>query len=298
MDIRQLRYFVTIADEGGISAAARKLYMTQPPLSSQMSLLEKELETPLFFRTYEGVHLTEAGKLLYHRAKDLLLLVEQAAQDVKSAAHGKSGILRVGMVSSVSGSLGIEWICAFSRMYPDISVEISEANTYSLIEQVRENLVRAAVVRTPFRDCGLPATPLSGERLIAILPETVPQIDRPANMHALSAHPLLIYRRWEHILRQRFDALGLPMDVRCLCDDARTAVRLAEQGMGVCIAPASSLCLARGGLCAVEIPDMDIRSDIVLLSAADLAPDEPAALFAAMLREGQKSGAIPGDPLL
>ena len=51
MDIRQLRYFVTIADEGGISAAARKLYMTQPPLSSQLSLLEKELGTPLFFRT-------------------------------------------------------------------------------------------------------------------------------------------------------------------------------------------------------------------------------------------------------
>ena len=116
-------------------------------------------------------------------------------------------------------------------------------------------------------------------------------------MRAPSAHPLLIQRRGEQILRQRSEALGPPMDVRCLCDDARTAVRLAEQGMGVCIAPVSSLCLARGGLCAAEISDMDIRSDIVLLSAADLTPDEPAALFAAMLREGQMCGAISGSPL-
>ena len=285
MDIRQLRYFVTIADEGGISAAARKLYMTQPPLSSQLSLLEKELGTPLFFRTYEGVRLTEAGKRLYRHARELLRLSEIAEEDVRAVTHGKSGILRVGMVSSVVGSYGIGWLSDFCGRFPDITVQIGEANTYDLIEQIRKNLLRCAVVRTPFRDYGLPAIPVMTEKLIAILPAAAASASRPHSLSDLSARPLVIYRRWEQILRQTFEMHGLSMDVRCLCDDAKTAVAIAEAGLGVCIAPASSLSLGKGDLCACEIADLDIRSDIVLLTAADLSPDEAAWHFREYLQQ-------------
>jgi len=288
MDIRQLHYFVTIADEGGISAAARKLYMTQPPLSSQMSLLEKELGTPLFFRTYEGVRLTEAGKRLYRHARELLRLSEIAEEDVRSVTHGKSGILRIGMVSSVVGSYGIGWLSGFCRRFPEVTVQLGEANTYDLIEQIRKNLLRCAVVRTPFRDYGLPAIPVMTEKLIAIMPPDA-ESARPHSLSDLSARPLIIYRRWEQILRQTFEMHGLSMDVRCLCDDAKTAVSLAEEGLGICIAPASSLSLGKGDLCACDIGDLDIRSDIVLLTAADLSPDEPAWHYREFLRETVKA---------
>lgn len=289
MDIRQLRYFVTIADEGGISAAARKLYMTQPPLSSQLSLLEKELGTPLFFRTYEGVRLTEAGKRLYRHAREMLRLSEIAEEDVRAVTQGKSGILRVGMVSSVVGSYGVGWLSGFCRRFPDVTVQIGEANTYDLVEQIRKNLLRCAVVRTPFRNFGLAATPLMTEKLIAVLPTASDGCDCPHTLRELSARPLIVYRRWEQILRQAFEMRGLSMNIRCLCDDAKTAVSLAEEGLGICIVPASSLSLGKGDLCACDIDDLDIRSDIVLLSAADLSPDEPAWHFREYLSKTKES---------
>ena len=71
MDLKQLKYFVTVAEEGTISAAAKKLFMSQPPLSIQMKLLEQELGCPLFERGQKHIRLTDTGKLLYDRAQNI-----------------------------------------------------------------------------------------------------------------------------------------------------------------------------------------------------------------------------------
>ncbi len=87
MDLKQLRYFTTVAEEGTISAAAKKLFMSQPPLSTQMKLLEQELGCSLFERGQKHIRLTETGRLLYDRAQTLLRMEASMRQDVEACAR-------------------------------------------------------------------------------------------------------------------------------------------------------------------------------------------------------------------
>lgn len=101
MDLKQLRYFTTVAEEGTISAAAKKLFMSQPPLSTQMKLLEQELGCSLFERGQKHIRLTETGRLLYDRAQTLLRMEASMRQDVEACARTEKDTIRIGVVSSV-----------------------------------------------------------------------------------------------------------------------------------------------------------------------------------------------------
>ncbi len=83
MDIKRLKYFLTIAEEGSITGAAKKLYMFQPPLSQQLKLLEEELEVELFERRNKKIYLTEAGRMLQNRAEQILELTESTLKEFK-----------------------------------------------------------------------------------------------------------------------------------------------------------------------------------------------------------------------
>ena len=158
MDIRQLIYFATIVEEGSISAAAKKLHLSQPPLSYQLKLLEEELHLQLLQRGARGVQLTEAGKVLYKRAQGILELTERTQKELQAMAGGFAGTLHIGTVSSSGASL-LDWrIPAFHEQYPQIGFAIHEGNTFELMEMLESGLIELAVVRTPLprRAGGLP----------------------------------------------------------------------------------------------------------------------------------------------
>ena len=149
MDLKQLRYFVTVVETGSISAAARKLYMTQPPLSARMQALEQELGCPLLERGARRVELTDAGRRLYERAKTLLELEQTAREEVRACADPAGGVLRLGVVSSVAGEMVPRWLTAFTRQMPGVQLRLTEANTFRLLEQLRQGHIQLAIVRTP-----------------------------------------------------------------------------------------------------------------------------------------------------
>ena len=95
MDFHQLQYFVAIAESGSITAAAKKLFLSQPPLSMQMKRLEKELGCVLFLRGAREVQLTEAGKLLYTRAKSMLELRRITEEELAVCSEQTSGTIRL-----------------------------------------------------------------------------------------------------------------------------------------------------------------------------------------------------------
>ena len=103
MNLRQLEYFMAIAEEHQITAAARRLHITQPPLSYELSSLERELGVKLIERGPRSAELTEAGQLLYARAERILSLTSAATREVKSFGQGTSGTLSVGIISSAGG---------------------------------------------------------------------------------------------------------------------------------------------------------------------------------------------------
>ena len=163
MDLKRLYYFITVVNEGNISHAAKKLHMSQPPLSTQMHLLEKELSCVLFERGSRQIHLTEAGKLLYERALTMLELSNQTKKELLDYQNGTSGSLRLGVISSVSCTLLNQWIKNFHHQHPEIHFELFEANTYQLLEQLKANIIEIAIVRTPFHAASFDCIFLQGD---------------------------------------------------------------------------------------------------------------------------------------
>ena len=106
MDIRQLQYFVRIADEGSITGAARSLHMSQPPLSMQMKLLEEELGVTLFDRGSRTIRLTDAGKLLYNRAQGILELSGATVRELKDFGNGLERCVWASFPRRAPGRLG------------------------------------------------------------------------------------------------------------------------------------------------------------------------------------------------
>ena len=284
MDLKQLSYFVAIAEEGSITAAARRLYLSQPPLSTQMKLLEQELGCQLFERGRNAIRLTEQGAILYRHAVTLLEISRAAKDEVLASTGEVRGTLRLGVVSSVVSAHAAGWIARFSQAYPKVRVELFEANTYDLLEKLHNRIIHLAIVRTPFRGDRVACRKLLDEPMLAIGPQAMLP-EAQVSPEALCALPLISYRRWESILRQYFEEYGLAVSFRALCDDARTAVCLAEAGLGVCVAPQSAASLPRGqGLVARPLT-RPLRSEIALVFPEEGRLPAAARRFAELLEQ-------------
>lgn len=244
VDIRQLLYFTTIAEEGSISAAAKKLHLSQPPLSYQMKLLEEELHLPLIERSARGIELTEAGRVLYKRAQGILELSELTRKEMLAMASGFTGTLHIGTVSSSGASL-LGWrIPAFHQKYPQIGFAIHEGNTFELMEMLESGLIELAIVRTPFHSDQLNCLYLSPEPMIAagaasFFPAGMPS-GQPISLELLGHAPVILYRRFEKILLSLCEQKGITPQVFCIADDARTTLMWAEAGLGVAVVPQSA----------------------------------------------------------
>lgn len=244
MDIRQLLYFTTIAEEGSISAAAKKLHLSQPPLSYQMKLLEEELHLPLIERSARGIALTEAGRVLYKRAQGILELSELTRKEMLAMASGFTGTLHIGTVSSSGASL-LGWrIPAFHQKHPQIGFAIHEGNTFELMEMLESGLIELAIVRTPFHNDQLNCLYLSPEPMIAagaasFFPAGMPS-GQPISLELLGHAPVILYRRFEKILLSLCEQKGITPQVFCIADDARTTLMWAEAGLGVAVVPQST----------------------------------------------------------
>ena len=244
MDIRQLLYFTTIAEEGSISAAAKKLHLSQPPLSYQMKLLEEELHLPLIERSARGIALTEAGRVLYKRAQGILELSELTRKEMLAMASGFTGTLHIGTVSSSGASL-LGWrIPAFHQKYPQMGFAIHEGNTFELMEMLESGLIELAIVRTPFHNDQLNCLYLSPEPMIAagaasFFPAGMPS-GQPISLELLGHAPVILYRRFEKILLSLCEQKGITPQVFCIADDARTTLMWAEAGLGVAVVPQSA----------------------------------------------------------
>lgn len=217
MDLKQLQYFVAAADEGSISGAARRLFITQPPVSVQIQQLEKELGGPLVIRGGRRLELTPAGHELYRHATLLLALSRVAAEDVRAVQSGQHGVLRLGVVSSVGCAMAADWLADFCREQPDIDCELTEANTYELLEKLRAHVIDLCIARRPFPDEGYASVLLQSEELMQFASPAFPISN---GWGTLSDQPLITYRRWESILRRQIEDRALTLRLRCLCDDA------------------------------------------------------------------------------
>jgi DNA-binding transcriptional LysR family regulator len=288
MELRQLRYFAAVVEEGTVTGAAARLAMTQPPLTAQLHALEQELGCRLFEHEGRRLRLTEAGRILYARARAIQGLCDAAAAEMADYGAGTVGTLRLGVVSSVRGELLGEWLARFSARWPGVRFDLNGENTYRQLELVRTGQVDLAVVRTPFAPEGLEQLPLRRESMVAAgLPAFFAGAPAgPLPLSALEGRPLILYRRWEEVLRGRFEAAGCRAQVICRNDDAPTTLALARSGLGVGILPASGLPEAAPAELTVRpLADEALHTEIAAVCAGYRRLPRPARLFWEMLAE-------------
>ena len=168
MELRQLSYFTTIVNEGNISQAAKKLNISQPPLSHQMKLLESELGVTLFERGSRRIRLTPAGKTFYDRALAILDLSQAARTELTAQKQEIQGVVRLGIISSAVEFVTRHYLAPFRRSYPKALFELHESNSYHLLDLLHSNQIDLAVIRTPFAKAGLEMQTLPPEAFLAI----------------------------------------------------------------------------------------------------------------------------------
>src|SRR5260221_5344358 len=152
MELRHLRYFVAVAEEGHVTRAAERLGIQQPPLSQQIRALETELQVQLFRRKPRGVELTQAGQALFAEAQSILQQVEHAVGAARRTARGEAGRIGLGFTSSASFHPFVpRLIRDYRAAHPLVALSLEESGTGELVASLLDERLDAAVVRSPIR---------------------------------------------------------------------------------------------------------------------------------------------------
>lgn len=290
MELRQLRYFVAVAEERHFSRAARVLRLSQPPLSAQIKRLEEELGVKLLERSTRKVVLTDAGEAFLERARSILEEVEGARDVALGAEHGLRGRLAVGFISSATLHLLPPTVRLFRERFEGVEVELKELTSGQQIDALYAGEIRIGLVRLPLRAPGLRFERLLEERLLVALPTEHPleSLDR-VPLEAISDSPLIFYYRQlmpslhDQVveLYQRVDAFPR---VAQYAVHVQTIVGLVASGVGLAILPASAERVSREG---VIYRPLDVSDATSWVGLAWVEGDNSALVknFAATVRE-------------
>jgi DNA-binding transcriptional LysR family regulator len=245
MELRQLRYFLVVADELHFARAAERLHITQPPLTVAVRRLERELGVRLFDRTTRRVTLTAAGQAFRDRIQVAVADIDDAAGDVADVAAGKSGKIRVGFVSSASYTTVPEAIRAFRQHRPRVDLVLHPLTSGEQVEQLLDGNLDLGLIRDPGDVPGLNLELLSTEDLVAVLPEThrlaAAEEVRPKD---LEGEPMILFPY--HLMPgfvarvfRLFDSLPTPPLVVQQAIHQETVLGLVAAGLGISVLPES-----------------------------------------------------------
>lgn len=276
MNLKQLEYFVAIAEEGQITAAARRLNISQPPLSYELGKLEDELETKLVVRGPRACTLTEAGQLLYERAVRLLAMAQATKAEVACVGKGMTGCLRLACVPSAAGLVPGARLRELAELYPDVSIEVTRAATGEALELLDAGLVDVAVVRTPFSSEGLRCRYAAAEPMVAVMPaELEAGGEMECGLGDLAGCPLVVARNDHARLEQVFSGQDIDFCCSVQTDDQMSAALWAREGMGVALVARSLIRVADTGECYIKelrCKELETRLAVVWQAQRTLSP--------------------------
>ena len=248
MELRHLRYFVAVAEEGHITRAAERLGIQQPPLSQQIQALERELEAQLFRRKPRGVELTPAGEALLVEARAILARADEAIAATKRAAQGETGRIGIGFTSSASFHPFVPRVIrAFREAFPLVALALEESGTTELVEALRKQTIDAAFVRSPVGESAdLFVRPLLEERMVAALPSghMLTAVLEPLPLAALADETFILYRRpvgpgLHDAIIAACDRAGFSPKIGQEAPRMMSTLSLVAAGLGVTVVPAS-----------------------------------------------------------
>ena len=247
MDLRQLRYFAAVARERNFTRAAELLHIAQPPLSRQIQLLEGELGVTLIIRKSRPVKLTDAGRLFYEQALQILGRVDQMKDATRRVGMNRNPVLSIGFVpSTLYGGLP-SLVRKLRQHAPELDIQLLEMLSIQQIQALKEGRIDVGFGRLKHSDPNTDSTLLREERLVAALPMTsaLAKDESPLPFSAITGQKLIVYPKEprpsyaDQILTLLEDQEIRPAEV-IEVREIQTALGLVAAESGLCIIPSSA----------------------------------------------------------
>lgn len=276
MDIRQLEYFVRVAENRSFSRAAMVLDIAQSALSRQVRALEVELRLSLLTRTGRGVELTEAGERLHAHAVTLLQQLESARNDMQSSRGEPVGHVSIGFPPSIAGHITVSLVERFKRELPRARLSVVEGLSSHMSEWLVAGRIDLAVLYNPDPSLDLEFTPVFSESLCLVSPpgdNSATAIPRTAALSDLAALPLILPER-SHMVRRLLERQatlsGWTLHVAWEVSSVQAIIDLVCAGHGHAVLPRSSIRQVRRARGPRIRPLMDPGTDVVVSLARPL----------------------------
>lgn len=253
IELRHLRYFSAVAEELHFGRAARRLHLSQPPLSQQIRRLEELLGYPLFVRTSRAVRLTSAGEVFLERAQRTLRKMEEDVEAMRRVARGEAGTLAVGFIGSGMLTALPAMLGQYRARFPKVTLQLREFHTSGVIRALKEGALDVGFLRDGDPTEGLQIEPIFSEAFLVIIPAKHPLAvrseRRTVDASELKDEPFVFFsptagdRAYEKPI-SICEAAGFRPRVVQEAPQWLTIMRLVGAGLGVSIGPA---CVERIG---------------------------------------------------
>lgn len=255
MEIRQLRYFIAVAESGNFTRAALRMHVSQPPLSVQIKALEDELGTQLLDRTNRGASLTAAGVAFLEEVRAALDRLEVARRRALLAGQGDSGTVSVGFVSLADFSILPAALRSFRASHPLAEVQLHELTTDAQIREIRAGRLDLGIGLGPVEAADLMFKPLLSESLMLASPSGHPaaKAKRAVDLRTLAKEDFIIPPRdiapgLYDLIISRCRAAGFAPRITQHARQMQTVISLVSNGMGCALVPSSVRHLKRPGV--------------------------------------------------
>lgn len=222
MELRQLQYFLAVAEEMNFSRAAVRLQISQPPLSRQILQLEQEIGVELFRRTKRRVELTEAGKVFLAETRQILTQVEQGVRLAQRASRGEIGRLVVGFEGSSTYDVIPRSLKVYRERFPEVDLVVYAMTTEEQTQALLENRIDIGFTVSPLNDQRLAIEIILREALILAMPESHSLVARnEVRVRELAGEPFIMF--------QRNRGCGLYDQVIAVCQRAGFSPRVIQE---------------------------------------------------------------------
>jgi LysR family nitrogen assimilation transcriptional regulator len=285
LNLKQLRYFVQVAELGSFSRAAAQLEIAQPALSRQIRQLEIELRQSLLYRNGRGVSVTEAGKRLIDYARGILHQVARAEEDMRDARGALSGRVAVGLPPSIAKTITVPLTKEFRNRLPKATLSIIEGMSATMEEWLTLGRLDIALLYNPVPVSGVETIPLLEEDLFLVAPKSGRSRPGPVRLAELATMPLIIPNR-PHAIRAlveaRLTALGKKPLIAFEIDGVPSILELVAEGLGYAVLPRTAMLTSAKPEAYVARPivkpRLKSRLAIALSSQRPVTPTQQAVL--------------------
>lgn len=298
MELRQLRYFVAVAQEQNFTRAARRLNIAQPPLSRQIRQLEHETGVLLIERGLRPVRLTEAGKLFYDQAVQALDHVERMVEMTRRLAAAARPRIGIGFVSSTLYGYLPEVIRRYRVERPEVEISLLELTSLEQIPALKEGRIDVGFGRIPHGDPQVDRVLMRNEPLLAALPVTHPLAARADLRLADLAHlPLVVYPKaprpsYADQVLALYRACGLRPPLVHEVKELQTALGLVAAESGVALVPASVARLRRDNVVYAPLDEPGAISPVIMSTRRN-DPSPEIALILKLIKRMYRDQRIP-----